>query len=102
MSDQTHIDTDGVSRVAAKVVQAGADFDAAFATLKANLSSHDGCWGDDKFGKNFAKNYVNNAKKTLDGVGNEAKYVDEQAQTLKKTPEQFQDLDTNSGQGVNS
>jgi hypothetical protein len=102
VSDQTHIDTEGVARVANKVVQAGADFDAAFATLKSNLATHDGCWGDDKFGKNFATNYVDNAKKTLDGVGQEAKYVDEQAQVLVKTPREFQDLDTNSGQGVNS
>ena len=100
MPDQTHMDTDGVSRVAAKVVQAGADFDAALATLKSNLSSHDGCWGEDKFGKNFATNYVDNAKKTLDGAGQEAQYVDGQAQVLVKTPEQFQDLDSSSGNGI--
>ena len=102
MSDQTYMDSDEVALIARAAVSAGQHFDTALADLKSSLSSHDGCWGDDKIGKGFAKNYVPNSGKTIDQAGQLAQSADAGTGTLQQTPEQFQNVDSSNGQGINN
>lgn len=101
MAEETHIDVEGVQRVANNVVAAAQEFSAGLDELKAQLATHEGCWGDDKIGSSFAKNYVPNAGEILDGATKLAKGAEDGTQVLQQTPGQFQLQDSHNGNGAN-
>jgi hypothetical protein len=91
--DTTEIDTPKVAEIAGEVTRAVGDFNSKFADASRRINALRGCWGNDKFGTSFAKNYVPNADNVLGQVTAAGKDVEQGAQQLQQAPNAFQDVD---------
>ena len=69
--------------------------------LHTTLAAHEGCWGNDKFGKSFAKNYVPNATRTEQDADTISKNVQAGIDAMQQAPQDFQEQDDSNAQQAN-
>jgi uncharacterized protein YukE len=100
VGDQTKIDLDGVRREATSMQGVSDRLNSAFNDLKATLTARDGCWGDDEFGRAFAKGYVDPAKQCLENIEATTKNVHQVAENLREVPRYFEEADKHNAAAV--
>ncbi|NWJ73955.1 hypothetical protein HX744_26105 [Pseudonocardia sp. ICBG1122] len=102
MAEKFYLDPEGTRRTTRAVRDTSSALGSALHGLNTVLDQHDGCWGTDDIGANFAVNYVNDAKlvrghgKTA--VGNLGSWAD----GVDKVAGEFQELDGVSADRVRS
>ncbi|WP_370942211.1 WXG100 family type VII secretion target [Amycolatopsis sp. cg5] len=93
MADEFRLDPAGVQDTVSKLGGATEDLRDALAKLTSTLDRYEGCWGEDKAGKQFAQGYVSNANSVCDGSKDVATNADNFSSQIKDAVVQFQDLD---------
>ncbi|RSN07962.1 hypothetical protein DMC63_34450 [Streptomyces sp. WAC 05977] len=93
MADKFRLDPAGMQEMLAKLRSENSDFSAALTQLNHTLDRYEGCWGEDKAGKQFADGYVKNATDVRKGLGDISKGVGELSDGVNTTVGEFRDLD---------
>jgi hypothetical protein len=74
--------------------------DAAFRNLTTVLDDHDGCWGTDDIGKNFAEGYVDSANETRGYAGDAVEGLDGWSTGVESAVEGLTNLDADNAEAV--
>ncbi|MEU3766175.1 hypothetical protein AB0E55_14045 [Amycolatopsis keratiniphila] len=93
MADKFRLDPAGMQEMLVRLRSGNADFLAALTELNHTLDRYEGCWGEDKAGKQFADGYVKNARDVRKGLGDISKGVGDLSDGVNTTVGEFRDLD---------
>ncbi|WP_243791919.1 hypothetical protein [Saccharopolyspora gloriosae] len=101
MADELYLNAPEAERVAKELANKAGTFGEAVEALKSALERDYGCWSDDKIGKGFEENYLENAEGTRDALGTLAETV----QSLGKDAipgaiKNVQELDEQYGENI--
>ncbi|GGI69319.1 hypothetical protein GCM10011581_02900 [Saccharopolyspora subtropica] len=103
MADETYLQAQAVERVAQDLANASREFGNAMDELTRALERDDGCWSDDRIGRQFQQKYVPAATQNLavlrqlqQGLANTG------TKALPTVVELLQRVDSDNGRALNS
>lgn len=100
MTENTSLDPERMRRAANKIEGVANEMSGALRALNECLDQHQGAWGNDQFGKNFAKSYLPAAKKCLESSGSAATNIGDFGKGLGKAAGKLQQQDEQNAEDV--
>lgn len=94
------VDVAGLRRGGAQFSASGDSLDGVMKALNSALSAEGECWGGDESGQAFAKEYVPNAKGTLEAFTNLTKALNDIRTGVDQSADAYEGADQGNASGI--